>query len=175
MPRVLLEAEIAELLAEAKPLSKRYRVLLVPRKGKGGLGNSAEKTRRLNLVGAKGNSFRIWVSVNPLQPNDFSIGLVWIASKTEKHDLVRCNGWHDEHPNKLERIKIPANTCHIHLLTERYQLAKRTSRLGYAVDASGCYGDFKTARDYFCSHFGFYLSGHEYGKDYPLLDNRDPT
>ena len=63
--------------------------------------------------------------------NGFSAGLRWHAKSGEELIVIRCNGSDHPHPNVLERERIE-ESCHIHLLTERYIQANRRGE-GFAV------------------------------------------
>ena len=152
MPRVLSDVEIADLLREGKPVTRRFRSVLSPRRGKG---RPNEHGRRLNVQGDSGHRFRVFVKVIPGLKDNFSIGLLWFASNREKYLLIRCNGFHEKHENRIEGTMIPADTCHIHYRTERYDLVGKA--MGYAEDASSEFRNRKAATEYFVTHFGFHI------------------
>jgi hypothetical protein len=162
MQRVLSDAEIADLLLERKPVTRRFRSVLAPRRRKD---RPSECGRRLNIRGEGGHLFRVYVKVIPHIKNNFSIGLVWVVSKREKYLLIRCNGFHETHLNTIEGTSIPADTCHIHHRTERYDLVGKP--MGYAADASLEFTNRKAATDYFVTSFGLYIRDD---RELPLFD-----
>ncbi|HWB14581.1 MAG TPA: hypothetical protein VG826_35480 [Pirellulales bacterium] len=168
MATFLTEAEIKAILDDPKPVTKRYRSVMAPRPRKD---RPNQLGRRLNVRSVGGKTFKVYTSVNARLTNNFSIGLIWYPSAHEKLTLIRCNGWHEAHPNRIERTIIQPDTCHIHRITERYQLVGKPE--AYAEETTE-YHDFKTALQYFFSKFGFFLRDDDYGHELPLIDKQVP-
>lgn len=57
-------------------------------------------------------------------PENFTCGLMWLASPTNRVVLTRYNGWDHEHTNPIEGESFQFR-CHIHRATERYIAAGR--------------------------------------------------
>lgn len=150
MAKILSDREISDLLADPKPLPKGFRKKLKrrPRKNR-----RHERSARLEVVSAGGLRFRLFVKVNDRLTNNFSVGIVYVASTGEKYNLIRCNGWHNEHINKIEKTVIPEDTCHIHRLREDYQ--KKERPMAYAEETFA-YHDVKSAIKHVARHYGFY-------------------
>lgn len=130
MSRVLTEKEIAELLAEAKPLPANWRSRLSVRQ-------KADRSfthREFDVQGSRERKFRIIIRGNSLNPSDFSLILVFRDTDGSDYRLVRFNGRHpSQHTNKWEKTRNLTNSTfrnrfHIHMATERYQLD------GYEID-----------------------------------------
>jgi hypothetical protein len=77
-------------------------------------------------------------------------------------NLIRCNGHHAKHPNRLENTIVPADTCHIHRITERYQKFSGVDPETFA-EATAAYNSFETAVLYMSESFGIYVSDDPYG------------
>jgi hypothetical protein len=166
MARVLSDKEIADLLAEPKPVTRRFRSVIAPRQRRSN--RMDEIGRRLRIVSDRKRRFLVWSKMDQRWPNKFSIGLVWLAAAGERVDLVRLNGWHPVHVNTIEGTSIPAGTCHVHIRTERYARTPR-KEMGYA-EACTQFNNFQEAVSYFFSKFGFYLRDHKYRHEQPLWD-----
>jgi hypothetical protein len=82
-----------------------------------------------------------------VRPNGFTIRLAFLRS-SRQFNLLRCNGYHAEHTNHLERTKFPKDTFHIHKMTERYQRHAIYAPDEYAEETSE-YSSFEEACDYF--------------------------
>lgn len=114
MATSLTDAEIAALIAEAKPLPDDYlgRVQTKPKRG--------HRERELDLDGAYGNKFRLILRQSSLNPLDFSVILAWIPPHSSTpFRLCRYNGKSHEHTNTLDSQTFYG--FHIHRATERYQ------------------------------------------------------
>jgi hypothetical protein len=166
---LLTDSEIASLLAEHKPVTEDFKdwpQKMTPRADNLGC------SRRIRA--ASGNLFAIYLRQNTIEEMDFSIGMRWIRRRGHEISLVRCNGWHDQvHKNRLERgtpqYIVPANTCHVHLATERYLRLNGPKKIGFASPISG-YKCLRSALEYFIDKFGFVSSatGRPFSL-YPLL------
>lgn len=105
--------EIAELLAEPKPLPKNWHSLLrlKPKHG--------HREAELTVQGDAGNVFRLIIRQSNFNVLDFSVILAYCpANSTQLFRLRRYNGRH-EHTNQIEAERFHA--FHIHEATERYQ------------------------------------------------------
>jgi hypothetical protein len=110
----LTDAEIAALIAEAKPLPDDYqqRVQTKPKRG--------HRERELDLVGANGSDFRLILRQSSFNPLDFSVILAWLPPQsTSPFRLCRYNGKSHEHTNTLESHTF--YEFHVHRATARYQ------------------------------------------------------
>jgi hypothetical protein len=110
----LTDAEIAALIAEAKPLPDDYqqRVQTKPKRG--------HRERELDLVGANGSDFRLILRQSSFNPLDFSVILAWLPPQsTSSFRLCRYNGKSHEHTNTLESHTF--YEFHVHRATARYQ------------------------------------------------------
>src|SRR3990170_4330105 len=108
------DAEIAELLAEPKPLPYDYqaRLQLRPRSG--------HERAELDVRTPSGNRFRILLRQNMRNALDFSAIIAHAPSNsTLFFRLRRYNGRSHEHTNRLEGTTF--YDFHIHMATERYQ------------------------------------------------------
>lgn len=150
MSRILTDQEIHTLLSDPKPLPADFRQKLKRRRRKY---RQEERSARLDVTGKSGKRYRLYVKVNDQICNNFSVGLVYYLNATEKIGLIRCNGFHGPHTNKIERTIIPPDTPHIHTLTERYQLLGRP--LGFA-EATLRYVDVRSAISFVSRSYGFH-------------------
>jgi len=148
--RVLSEGEIADLLAEPKVLPENFRARLRRRTSRR---KPNERVGKLDVVGERGNKFRLIVRVNDLIYNNFSVLIVWLSSSGEKTLLVRCNGFHERHVNRMEKTIIPSDTCHVHTITERYQNFGKPD--GFAEETFS-YFDVRSAIQHVSTRYGFY-------------------
>lgn len=149
MPRVLTTTEIADLLAEAKPLPATWQSRLAVR----AKSDSTFTHRELDVAGTAGRTFRIIIRGNTLNLLDFSLILVFRDEDGSDYRLTRFNGRHpSQHSIKWEKARnLPnaafRNRFHIHMATERYQLE------GYDIDGyaevTPLYDSFETALEKF--------------------------
>lgn len=110
----LTDAEIAALIAEAKPLPDDYRQRVQTKSKRG------HRERELDLVGANSSAFRLILRESAFNPLDFSVILAWLhPQSTSPFRLRRYNGKSHEHTNTLESQKF--YEFHVHRATERYQ------------------------------------------------------
>ncbi len=89
--------------------------------------------------------FFVMIRQNTDRPDNFSIILVYEGRGRREVPVLRFNGNHGRHKNRIEGETIDGP--HIHKLTERYQM-ETTHPDGYAVATSG-YADLKGALDAF--------------------------
>lgn len=149
MRAAITEDEIAGLLADKKPISAaQLKCLMQPKMDK----NSQHYRANIQLLGQSGREYTISVRRNANDAMEFSVILSIVRNK-KQFNLIRCNGHHALHPNNLERSTIPADTCHIHRVTERYHQFGDKKATGYAEATSG-YDSFEGAVDYMARHFG---------------------
>lgn len=93
----LTDAEIAELLAEAKPLPADYRRLLETRTKRG------HKERELSVQGENGHVFRLILRQSEVNPLDFSAILAYQVPRSNQiFRLRRYNGRSHRHTNRIE-------------------------------------------------------------------------
>lgn len=65
-------------------------------------------------------SMHLYARMSKRRPDVYSCGLVYTDPSGHDYRLVRCNGCHAEHANRLEGTKVPAVTPHVHYVSERY-------------------------------------------------------
>lgn len=149
MPRVLTDAEIAELLAEPKPLPANWMSRLAVRPKS----DSTFTHREFELQVKSGRRFRLILRGNTLNPLDFSLILIFRDQDGSEYRLIRFNGRHpSQHTNKWEKARSLPNAAfrnrfHIHSATERYQVE------GYEIDGyaevTDRYDSFESALNHF--------------------------
>ena len=84
---------------------------------------------------------RMMIRQNTKKPENFSVILIYKDSNGNEHAVLRLNGNHGTHRNRLEKTSVKGP--HIHLMTERYQ--KRTTHPdGFAVETDE-YTDLESA------------------------------
>lgn len=139
---LLTTTDIQDLLALPKPVAKDWRLALGPRPVP-----LQTMLRGSTMIRAdNGLVFMMWSRVSPRDSMNFSVGLALVQAERERN-LFRCNGHHlGRHLNKVERVHLPARTCHVHHLTERYQ-ARGFAEDGFAVVAPA-YGDLPSAIEF---------------------------
>ena len=96
----ITDAEIAALIAEAKPLPNDYqkKTQTSPKRG--------HRERELDIQGENGNSFRLILRQSLFNPLDFSVILAWLPPQIGTPlRLRRYNGKSHEHTNTLESQK----------------------------------------------------------------------
>lgn len=62
---------------------------------------------------------------------------------------------------------IPANTCHIHMATHRYQLAGHDAE--WYAEPTAAYFSFCGAIEFIAGKFGFYIPDDPYGYLLPMF------
>lgn len=92
-------------------------------------GHSQEGYR---LLGADGSLFRVYLRQSSEMTDNFSAGIVWMASEGELH-LARFNGSSHVHHNQLEGSTVA--TFHVHRATQKYIESGKQPE-GYAEEAS---------------------------------------
>jgi hypothetical protein len=101
----------------------------------------------------------------------FSIIFAWLSREGERIP-IRCNGHGPAHTNTIEKrtksgiAKIPENTCHVHMLTERYQHAEKGE---HYAEPTNEYNSALSALEYLCNRF-FIATQRGYKKYQPLLE-----
>ena len=110
----LTDSEIADLLAERKPLPSGFRTKLVTRPKRG------HTERELDVPGADGSDFRLILRQSLVNALDFSVILGYrVPSSNQLFRLRRYNGRSHEHTNVIEGDTF--YEFHVHTATERYQ------------------------------------------------------
>ena len=110
----LTDAEIAALIAEAKPLPDDYRSRVQTRPKRG------HRERELEIDGANGSKFRLILRQASFNHLDFSVILAWMPPQSStSFRLCRYNGKSHEHSNTLDSQRF--YDFHTHRATERYQ------------------------------------------------------
>lgn len=97
--------------------------------------------REYQAKGPHGEDFRVYTRQNASYPEDFSTGIRWVRSGADL-TLARYNGSSHVHRNAIEG-DVLSFVCHIHHLTERYQVAGRQGE-GFA-SATVSYGNLEQA------------------------------
>lgn len=159
MRTIFTDVQIAELLKDPKPIPEDFRKwTLQPAMFLSG--DNYHFTRIIKSKG--GRKFGLYIRQNTIEKMDFSTGLRLIISSNEGFDLFRCNGWHPEHCNKLDKGKpgyiIPENTCHFHLATERYSRVQKKSRLSGYAEATTQFHDITSALEFLIEKCSFVSS-----------------
>ncbi len=132
---ILDDAQIAALIGEPKPTVEP--AALIPTTHKG-----AHRETQQSVTTDEGSSFRLIVRQSTFDPLDFSVILGYeLPETTRVFRLLRHNGNSHDHPNRLEQTV--ARGFHVHLATERYQLAGYEED-GYA-EMTNSYGDLAGA------------------------------
>lgn len=168
MSQQITDAQIEAWLNEPKPVPKDFRDWFAPNVA------TAENINRAHVItGGNGSRFGIHVRQGMVLQNDFSIGLRLVRQGgVGDIPLARCNGWHEEHKNMLDRktpnYRINPNTCHIHTQQARY-FAIKPKKIGFALETNA-FNDLASAIEYFVENYGFVSAAT--GKPfrlYPLL------
>lgn len=157
MSKPFTDEEIATILLDRKPIRLVDLAKLKAPKGKK---NHQHFAASIQITGASGRAYRITARRNQIDPMDFSVILA-VVTATGQTNLIRCNGHHGPHPNPIERTVIPADTCHIHQITERYQRIKVSAGERYA-EATTAYTTFEGAVDHLAWHFGIFVKDDPY-------------
>ena len=159
MRRILKDTEIADLIAERKPLPASWRPRLRTRKARPGYRES-----ELEVKGDSGHKFKIIIKENPNLPNDFSVILVFLDTETTaKWRLKRHNSpCSFPHTNWIEfRQGLPnsrfENVPHIHTCTERYQ--EQGSHEDLFAETTEDYTDLEGAITSLVKNCGFVSDG----------------
>jgi hypothetical protein len=112
---ILDDTQIAALISQPKPTVEPGALTPTVRKG-------AHRETQRSITTAQGSSFRLIVRQSTLDPFDFSVILGYeLPDTTRVFRLRRHNGNSHDHPNRIEQTV--ARGFHVHLATERYQLA----------------------------------------------------
>lgn len=117
--------------------------------------------RQYEVKGPNGEKFFVYTRRNTIDPEDYSTGLRWARAGGDI-TLTRYNGSSHVHRNVIEDEVIEFQ-CHIHELTERYQLADKKGE-GYASPTS-TYSDLAGALKTLCSDWNISSSGSKVPKD----------
>lgn len=150
MAVILADAQIAVLIAEAKPLPDDYRSRVQTRPKRG------HRERELGVPGANGSMFRLILRQSLFNVLDFSVILAWLPPQsTSAFRLCRYNGKSHEHTNALESRTFYA--FHVHRATERYQRSGLRED-GFAEPTTG-YQDFAGALRCMIRDCGFQVPG----------------
>ena len=99
-----------------------------------------------------GKEFLVFIAWSQMQPQDFSIGLMW-----GNYLLLRVNGFHGTTRSGYHQAKHHA-AVHTHTLTVEDIQNDRCSKPSKITDASGKYVDLASARLYFfeiCGIMGY--------------------
>lgn len=125
MPITYSHQELAAFIQERKPLPANWRSQFLTKLKR------SHKEEHLVLTGDSGNTFRVIIRQNLLNPLDFSVILaVQVPHSNEIFRLRRYNGGSHEHTNHIEKVKFVG--FHIHSATERYQAEALVPDDGYA-------------------------------------------
>jgi hypothetical protein len=173
---LLTDGEIAELLADRKPLPKDAKSRLMRFRK---LKRIRRLQARLIVVGQSGREFEIRAQISrPNLRNRFTVRVLYVAARIRGGvELIRVCGWHQQHTNFLKQTAeqpvrvIPRNTCHVHTRSERYDGHDNAKAMQYAEpsDEFECVG---TALEFVFYRFGFYFPG-DFDSPYPLFEERD--
>jgi hypothetical protein len=158
MARILTDKEIADLFCEKKPLKKSAIKKLGRLKQKR---NRPDSSASIKFKSECGNRFRLIARQNNKRETSFSIIFQLLPRRGGAITLVRCNGHHAPHPNQLEGTEIPADTCHVHTITERYQ--KIGKPVWYAEPTSS-FSSYLGAINFIAWKFGMFVEDEESGE-----------
>jgi hypothetical protein len=147
---LLTDEEITRLLTEPKPTVNAVALLHAFVRSPSVRGHR-RATR--TVVGAAGSRFDLHLRQGTFSPYDFSVILAFVSARGGEAILRRHNGRGHPHRNKLERTTIGRERFHVHIATERYQLAG-LSIDGYA-EATDAFSDLATALDAMLDVAGF--------------------
>jgi hypothetical protein len=163
MARILTDIDIATLLGEPKQLPNNWatRFHTIPKS------NMAFSQRDYSLTTPSGYTFKLVLRESSRSPLDFSVILVYLENG---HDYIlrRNNGSHpSRHTNKWEKMHGQPSYqigvgCHIHMATERYQLAGLDID-GYA-QATNRYQDFNSALHVMLTDCNFIIPANTAGQ-----------
>jgi hypothetical protein len=141
----LSDAQIAGLVAERKPTVDHEAL-------DAGQASVGHRRSTITVQGENGSSFRLFVRQLILDPLDFSVILGYdVPSSNRVFRLRRHNGSSHRHTNRLESQVV--HGFHVHLATERYQLAGLKED-DYA-EATTSYGDLAGAIHHMLEAAGF--------------------
>ena len=148
------DAEIAALIAEAKPLPNDYQKKIQTNRKRG------HRERELDIQGENGSSFRLILRQSVFNPLDVSVILAWLPPQSATpFRLCRYNGKSHEHTNKLESQTF--YDFHVHRSTERYQNSGH--REDSFADPTNRYQDFESALLCMIQDCGFQQSTNSQG------------
>lgn len=88
---------------------------------------------------------------------DWTVGLGFTDLQGNEYRLVRANGPHGGHRNRLEDEALPIG-CHVHFATERYLRARRCEEDGFAVPTEA-YATLPEALQHLVSVTNLYVPG----------------
>jgi hypothetical protein len=166
MSHIYAEAEIADLLSDRKRVTPQgLRSLLNPLPS---LVRKNELAAKIVLAGESGKGYELRVRKSLSRPMSFSV-ILSLALKGRALNLIRHNGHHAPHLLEIEKTVIPANTCHVHRLTERYQGLPHKDPESFA-EQTDAYTDFKGAVEYMCGQYGLYFRRNPYKFKHPLFE-----
>ena len=166
MSHVYTEAEIADLLADTKRITPQaLRSLLNPLPS---LVRKNELAAKIALSGESRKGYELRVRRSVSRPKNFSV-ILSLVLKGRVLNLIRHNGHHGPHPLEIEKTVIPANTFHVHRITERYQGLPHKEPESFA-EQTDAYTDFKGAVEYMCGQYGLYFRKNPYKFKHPLFE-----
>lgn len=157
MAAILTDAEIQDVLADRKPIT----LAAVAKLRKPPLlKNHSQRSARVYITGSSGRKYVLGVRLSTARAMSFTVRLALVRNGKEIN-LIRCNGHHGPHKNTLEMTTIPANTFHIHVITERYQ-AFPGKDPEYFAQPTVAYNSFAGAVDYCSFKFGIHVIDDKY-------------
>lgn len=166
MSHVYTEAEIADLLDDRKRITPQaLRALSNPLAS---VVRKNELSAKISLAGESGRGFELRVRRSATRPMNFSV-ILSLLLKGRVLNLIRHNGYHAPHSLEIEKAVIPANTFHIHRITERYQGLPHKEPESFA-EQTDAYTDFNGAVEYMCGQYGLYFRRNPYKFKHPLFD-----
>lgn len=128
MAQVISDERIAEMIAEPKLLPRDWRERLANLRPK-----MFNNEAAVDVLGAAGTQFTIIVRQHRQYRNNFSVILMIVTLAHPEFRLLRYDGGHHSHPNRIESTLIE-NRPHIHRATARYQNSRYPDD-GYAVES----------------------------------------
>jgi hypothetical protein len=142
MPKIYPQADLDNLIRCTKVLAQGQRTRALRVDGK-------QKRSDITFVSEDGLSeFYVYFRQSTELPEDFSVGLIYKPLHEKEITLVRCNGDHGGHLNRIIDNKM-LNGMHVHYAKEESLRAGCVSdHYAYEVEASD-YSNFEEAIEYF--------------------------
>ncbi len=124
---MLTDAEINRIIKAPKYLSNKVDLK--------SLSKTEDGAHYIKSVKLECESFNCTMRIRQsiIRPTNFSVILVYRDVNKNDHVILRFNGNHGRHKNRIEKDEVDGP--HIHIMTERYQL-KTTHPDGYAQATS---------------------------------------
>lgn len=174
---LLNEPTIERLIREPKIAPISLKQWMRPRKTR----RKPKREMRRVVHGKCGSVFEIHARRHVDLRHNFAITLMYLTHAS-RYRLLQFHGHHGPHRNRLEPPgpdrSVPANVCHIHRITERYQakvgLVPKIEEDSYAF-ATEQFHDAESAFEAFLDYCHFQYAGLSYDRHRPILPDDDRT